>query len=220
MTFPSPFEIFRTPILIRRFTDGFYLNGIWQEGSQIVLSSVLVAGNVVGITLNNVALAPISFTGTVAITMGLIAAAILAQPGIQQVDISDDFKTITIVPLQPSLSFVNDFSVSGGASQPTITISNSPIIIPATASVQPLGKDVKLVPEGRRDSAEFTFFTSTEILGVTTQNPDQVTVLKAPFTGIVYETIQISDWQNNSNFNIVNHYKFIALRLHPLPGVG
>lgn len=216
----TPFEFFRTPILIRRFTDGFYLNGIWQEGSQVVLSSVLVTGNVVNITLNGVALAPITFTTSVAITMGLIKAALEAQPNIQQVDISSDYLTITIVPLQPNLSTVSVFTVTGGASQPTVTISNSPLIIPSTASVQPLGKDVKLVPEGRRDAAEFKFYTSTEIYGVTTQNPDQVTVLKAPFTGIVYEVIQINDWQNNANFNITNHYKFVALRLHPLPGVG
>lgn len=216
----TPFEFFRTPIQIRRFTDGFYLNGIWQEGSQVVLSSVLITGNVVNITLNGVILAPITFTTSAAITMGLIQAALLAQPNIQQVDVSTDLLTLTIVPLQPNLSVVNSFTVTGGASQSTVTISNSPTIIPATASVQPLGKDVKLVAEGRRDSAEFKFYTSTEIYGVTTQNPDQVTVLKAPFTGIVYEVINISDWQNNPNFNITNHYKFIALRLHPLPGVG
>ena len=216
----TPFEFFRTPIQIRRFTDGFYLNGIWQEGSQVVLSSVLITGNVVNITLNGVILAPITFTTSAAITMGLIQAALLAQPNIQQVDVSTDLLTLTIVPLQPNLSVVNSFTVTGGASQPTVTISNSPTIIPATATDQPLGKDVKLVPEGRRDSAEFKFYTSTEIYGVTTQNPDQVTVLKAPFTGIVYEVINISDWQNNPNFNITNHYKFIALRLHPLPGVG
>lgn len=216
----TPFEFFRTPIQIRRFTDGFYLNGIWQEGSQVVLSSVLVSGNVVNITLNGVILAPIPFFTSAAVTMGLIKAALEAQPNIQQVDVSTDLLTLTIVPLQPNLSVVNSFTVTGGASQPTVTISNSPTIIPATASVQPLGKDVKLVPEGRRDSAEFKFYTSTEIYGVTSQNPDQVTVLKAPFTGIVYEVINISDWQNNMNFNITNHYKFIALRLHPLPGVG
>jgi hypothetical protein len=215
----SPFEVFRTPIQIRRFTQGFYLNGIWQEGSQINLSTVLIAGNVVNITLNSVSLTPTTFLTSAAITMGLIAAKILLQPNIQQVDISTDLKTITILPLQPNLSFINSFTVTLGASQPTITIFNSPIIISATASVQPLGKDVALVPEGRRDKAEFKFYTSTEIYGITTQNPDQVTVLKSPFTGIVYEVININDWQNNSNFNITNHYKFVALRLHPLPGV-
>ena len=160
----TPFEFFRTPIFIRRFTDGFYLNGIWQEGSQVVLSSVLITGNVVNITLNSVVLASIPFTTSVAVTMGLIKAALEAQPNIQKVDISSDFLTITIVPLQPNLSVVNSFTVTGGASQPTVTISNSPTIIPATASVQPLGKDVKLVPEGRRDSAEFKFYTSTAIV--------------------------------------------------------
>lgn len=221
MTFPlTPFEFFRTPIQIRRFTDGFYLKGVWQEGSQSTFSTQLISGNIFNITLNGVILTPIPFTTSAIITMGLIKAAIEAQPNIQQVDISDDLLTITIVPLQPNLSVINSMTVSGGVSQPIISISNSPTIIPATASVQPLGKDVKLVPEGRRDSAEFKFYTSTEIYGVTSQNPDQVTVLKAPFTGIVYEVINISDWQNNANFNITNHYKFIALRLHPLPGVG
>lgn len=216
----TPFEFFRTPIIIRRFTDGFYLNGIWQEGSQIFLSAVFVTGNIINITLNGVALTPIPFTSSQVITMALIKTALLVQPNIQQVDISSDLLTITIVPLQPNLSNVSVFTVTGGASQATVTISNSPMIIDSTASVQPLGKDVKLVPEGRRDAAEFKFYTSTEILGITTQNPDQVTVLKAPFTGIVYEVVQISDWQNNANFTITNHYKFVALRLHPLPGVG
>ena len=215
----SPFEVFRTPIQIRRFTDGFYLNGIWQEGSQIVLSTIIITGNIINITLNGIDLTSITFTTNATITMSLLQAEIEAQPNIQQCDISSDLETITIIPLQPNLSMVNAFTIIGGASQPSISISNSPTIIDATASVQPLGKDVVLVPEGRRDKAEFKFYSSTEIFGITSQNPDQVTVLKAPFTGIVYEVININDWQNNSNFNITNHYKFIALRLHPLPGV-
>ena len=215
----SPFEVFRTPIQIRRFTQGFYLNGIWQEGSQVTLSSVLVSGNVVNITLNSVALTPITFTTSAAVTMALIQSAILAQPNINQVDVSTDLLTITIIPVEPNLSVVTVFTVTMGATQPTVAILNSPLIIPATASVQPLGKDVALVPEGRRDKAEFKFYSSTEIYGITSQNPDQITVLKSPFTGIVYEVININDWQNNSNFNVTNHYKFIALRLHPLPGV-
>ena len=215
----SPFEVFRTPIQIRRFTEGFYLNGIWQEGSQIQLSTIVITGNVINISLNGAVLTPVPFSVSASATMGLLKAEIELQPNIQQCDISSDLKTITIIPLQPSLSVVNAFTISGGVSQPTITISNSPTIIDSTASVQPLGKDVALVPEGRRDKAEFKFYTSTEIYGITDQNPDQVTVLKAPFTGIVYEVININDWQNNPNFNVTNHYKFVALRLHPLPGV-
>lgn len=216
----TPFEVFRTPILIRRFTQGFYLNGIWQEGSQIVLSSVLVTGNVVNITINGVALSSTTFLTSAAVTMGLIQAKLLLQPGIQQVDVSADLLTLTIIALQPALSNVTVFTVTGGASQPTPTVTNSPFIINATASVQPTkGQEVKLVPEGRRDSETYKMYTSTQILGITTQNPDQVTILKAPFTGIVFEVIEILDWQNNANFNITNHYKYICMKLQPLPGV-
>lgn len=213
----TPFEIFRTPIQIRRFTQGFYLNGIWQEGSQFTLSGNFSGGNVIVMSLNGVSIPPIFYTGNQAATIAAMQTALASQPNIQQVDISANQRTFTIVPLQPNLSTVT-VSVSG-ANAPTVTVVNSPTIIPATASVQPIGKDVALVPEGRRDKADFTFFTSTEIYGMTTQNPDQITVIKAPFTGIVYEVYQINDWQNNSTFNLVNHYKFAALRLHPLPGV-
>ena len=215
----SPFEVFRTPIYIRRFTDGFYLNGIWQEGSQLSLSTILITGNVVNITLNGVALAPVTFTTNAANTMALIQAVIMAQPNIQNVDISTNLKVITIVPTVPNLASVTVFTITGGSSQPTATISNSPTIIPATASMQPTtGQEVKLVPEGRRDSETYKMFTSTQIYGVTTQNPDQITVLKAPFTGIIFEVIQIFDWQNNPNWNIVNHYSYIMMKLQPLPG--
>jgi hypothetical protein len=203
----TPFEVFRTPILIRRFTQGFYLNGIWQEGSQVTLSGNLVLGNIIIVTINGVGIPPITFTTSHLVTMNLIKAAILSTiPNIQQVDLTNSNLTMTIIPVQPSLSFVNAFAISG-VGHPTVTILNSPTIIPATASVQPLGKDVALVPEGRRDKSTFKMYTSTEIFGVTTQNPDQVTVLKAPFTGLVFVVININEWQNNSTFNIINHYK-------------
>ena len=216
----SPFEVFRTPIIIRRFTQGFYFNGVWQEGSQIILSTVLITGNVVNITYNGVTLSPITFTTNVAITMALIQAALQAQPNVDQVDISSDNLTITVVPLEPNLSVINTFTVTGGASQPTVTIYNSPFIINATASVQPVkGKEVLLVPEGRRDRDVLKMYTSTEIMGVTTQNPDQIQILKSPFYPTVYEVVLIDEWENNSNFNIVNHYKYICMKLQPLPGV-
>lgn len=213
----TPFEFFRTPIQIRRFTQGFYLNGIWQEGSTFTLSGNFSIGNVIVMTLNGVSIPPIFYTGDQAATITAMQVALAAQPNIQQVDISANGRTFTIVPLQPNLSTVT-VGVSG-ANAPSVTVVNSPTIIPATASVQPIGKDIELVPEGRRDSQSFAMFTSTLIQGITTQNPDQVTVLKAPFTGLVFEVINIDDWQNNSNFNIVNHYKYIAIRLHPLPGI-
>lgn len=215
----SPFEFFRTPIQIRRFTQGFYLNGIWQEGSQVFLGSVLIAGNVINITLNGIALAPITYAISSLNTLNLIQAALAAQPNILSVDLTGTNNLIiTVVPLQPFISSITNFKITGGVSQPTVTILNSPTIINATASMQPLiGLEVQLVPEGRRDKESYTMFTSTQILDLTTQNPDQVTVLKAPFTGIVFEVLKVDEWQNNTNFNLTNHYKYIAMRIHPLP---
>lgn len=215
----TPFEFFRTPIIIRRFTDGFYLNGIWQEGSQITLSGNFVAGNIINITINSVALVPINFTTSQLVTLNLIRAALLLQPGIQDVVFSDGNLVISIVPTPPNLSSLTVFTVTGGASQPNITISNSPTLIQSTASIQPTnGDEVQLIPEGRNDRETFKMYTSTQIFPLTTQNPDQVEVLKAPFTGRIFEVIQLYEWQNNANFNIVNHYKYLAMRLHPLPG--
>lgn len=214
----TPFEFFRTPIQIRRYTQGFYQDGIWISGTYFFIQSDLVSGNVISVVINGT-----TYTRTYAIsslaTMTALAQLIKAAPGVTDVLVRSQGRLIEVIPTLPAVFTVTSVTVTGGASQPTTGFINQPTVIEATASVQPLGKDVELVPEGRRDSAEFKFYTSTEIFGVTTQNPDQVTVLKAPFTGIVYEVINISDWQNNANFNIVNHYKFAALRLHPLPGV-
>lgn len=216
----TPFEIFRTPIQILRYSQGFYLSGRWQEGSQVTLSTVLTAGNVVNITLNGIALAPVSFAVSAAATMAAIAAEILAQPNIANVDISSNNLVLTVVPVPPNQSVVNSFVISGGT-PPIVTIKNSPTIIPATASIQPsAGIEVALIPEARRDKETYIMFTSTQIFGITTQNPDQVTVLKGPFTGIVFEVVSIDDWQNNSIFTNVNHYKYLCLRLNPLPNPG
>lgn len=120
------------------------------------------------------------------------------------------FRTPIEILRQLEGSYVNGKFVEGGF-----------ITIAATASVQPLkGQEVQLIPEGRRDSESYKMFTSTQIFGIEPQrplaNPDQVTVLKGPFTGRIFEVIDINTWQNNPNFNIVNHYEYIALRLHPL----
>lgn len=95
------------------------------------------------------------------------------------------------------------------------------LTIDATASVQPTtGEEVQLLPEGRRDSQTYAMYTSTQIYGIEPQtplhNPDQVLILKPPFEGLVFEVVQINTWQNNSNFNIVNHYKYIAMRINQL----
>lgn len=111
--------------------------------------------------------------------------------------------------------------LSGGAYVNGIWIEGTQSTINATASIQPTtGDEVLLIPEARREAETYKFYTSTRMYAINdqvpNQNPDQVTVLKGPFTGIIFELFAIYDWQNNSLFNLVNHYKYVAMRLAPL----
>jgi hypothetical protein len=218
----TPFEFFRTTIEIRRFSNEFYLNGKWITGTRLAISTDLITGNVFNATINGVAVvAP--FNTSNALTMLVIANLIkVTVPGIQDVLILSASRQLQIIPYPNALADVTAFSVTGGVTQPVTSQLDGFTIIPATASIQPTkGQEVELLPEGRRDSEIYKFYTSTQIYGIEPQNPlqnpDQVTVLKGPFTGLVFEVVQINTWQNNSNFNIVNHYKYLAMRLHPLP---
>lgn len=224
----TPFEFFRTPIEIRRFSNGFYLNGKWQEGTRIALNADLVPGNIINMTINGTVFSPIAYNTSSANTMQFIAAVIETLVGIKNVLVISNNRQLMIVPKPGYLADVQNFTITGGVSQPVVSELDGITVIPATASIQPTkGIEVQLIPEGRRDSEAYKMYTSTEIYGIypngrpvsalQEQNPDQVTVLKGPFTGLVFEVIQIYDWQNNSNFNIVNHYKYIALRLNSLP---
>lgn len=94
-----------------------------------------------------------------------------------------------------------------------VEATETPIQI--TASIQPTtGEDTQLVPEGRNINKVYKLYTSTEIRPVTAQNPDQIEIF-----GERYECIQVFPWQNNANFNIVNHFKFIAFLVDPLTPV-
>lgn len=116
----SPFEVFRSPLTVYRWTDGAYVNGRWVEATQTT--------------------------------------------------------------------------------------------IPITASIQPTtGEDTQLVPEGRNPQKTYKLYTSTPIKTISDTNPDQIEIF-----GERYEVIQVFPWQNNANFAIVNHYKFIAMLIDPL----
>lgn len=99
-------------------------------------------------------------------------------------------------------SYVNGRWVEGSYTDSTIT-----------ASIQPLkGEDMESLPEGRRDSEAYKMYTSTLVKTVqeagSNQNADRVI-----FFGKEFEVHQVNEWQNNSNFNIVNHYKYLVLRV-------
>lgn len=95
-------------------------------------------------------------------------------------------------------------------------IETTETLIPITASIQPTtGEEMQMVPEARRNAKTYKLFTSFPVRTVETLNPDQIEIF-----GERYELMQVSPWQNNANFTIVNHYKFIAMILDPLQPVA
>lgn len=212
----TPFEIFRSPITVYRNVNGFFVEGRWQEGSQASLSTDLVVGNVINITFNGVVLAPINFTTSHLVTMDLIAAALLAQPNVNRVNLSGvNNRVITVIFKVGKSGYFNYFTVSGGSSQPAVSLEESPQIIPTTASIQPLtGEDLQELPEGRQSLNGYKLYTSFRIRTVTDVNPDQVEIF-----GQRYEVVQVFPWQNNVNFSIVNHYKYMTQKLEALGAI-
>jgi|GEM_PF-1730130 len=83
-----------------------------------------------------------------------------------------------------------------------------------TASIQPLtGEDMQELPEARRESEGYNMYTSTQVRTVqeagSNQNADRVL-----FFGKEFEVHQVRPWQNNTNFTIVNHYRYFILRIN------
>ena len=76
------------------------------------------------------------------------------------------------------------------------------------ASVQPLrGKEMELLPEGRRESQAYKLYTGTQLFTVKTSptnNPDQIQIDSNWF-----EVLIVEPWQNT----IINHYKVIVVEL-------
>lgn len=206
----TPFEIFRTPITLYRNFNGFYYKGRWRQGSMAQLDSDLVTGNSIVITLDSVILPAIVFTTDHETTMELIKTQLEAQLNVKAVALSGtNNRDITVTPDTGENVYFDDFVITGGASQPLVTLSDTPEIIPITASIQPLqAEDMQELPEGRYSLNGYKMFTSTRIYTVTEQNPDQVEIFSER-----YEIVRVFPWQNNSNFTTVNHYKYLTLKL-------
>ena len=100
-------------------------------------------------------------------------------------------------------NYVNGRWVEGSYTNSTIT-----------ASIQPLnGKEMQSLPEARRLSESFKMYTETQIRTVEEAGSDQ-NADRVIFDGNEYEVHQVKPWQNNSNFFIVNHYKYLINRIN------
>lgn len=215
----TPFEVFRTPLTLYRYSDGHYVNGRWIDGSMVTMSTAMISGNILnlGLNLNGTITGYVqSFSISQENTMNQLRNGLILFPSIQDVILSDDFLSFTIISSTNSYVKITHANMSGGITRPTTTFSNSPESMVITASIQPTtGEDMQMVPEARRDQKTYKLYTSTYVRTVEQQNPDQIVIFNQR-----YELMQVLPWQNNSNFIPVNHFKFIAMiidQLIPIP---
>lgn len=104
------------------------------------------------------------------------------------------FRTVFIVMRKTAGSYINGLWVEGTRS--TFEIQ---------ASVQPLtGKEMEMLPEGRRNSQAVKIYTRTMLNTVNDANPDILLAF-----GSQFEIQTVEPWQSN----VINHFKCIGIKL-------
>ena len=106
------------------------------------------------------------------------------------------FRTPFLVIRKQPGSYVNGHWVNGTAE-----------LFEIQASVQPMsGKDMEMLPEGRRGSQAVKIYTSTQLRTVDDANPAEVQAF-----GSAFELVTVEPWQSN----VISHYKCIGVRTGP-----
>lgn len=139
--------------------------------SVVTFSADFVASNSIAVTLNGNALTPVLFDTNQLTTMQALQSLILAQPGVQAVTISGATNRIlTVIGDADVDAIVNSVITTGGASQPTATIT--------TPSQQPTAETI---------AAELVEAINDEGVGVTAvDNGDGTITLTADVSGTPY----------------------------------
>lgn len=91
-----------------------------------VFSADLVTDNVINVTVNGIAITPVTFATSHLATMNAIAAEIAALPGVASAIVGGaNNRTITIMSTNGTSITVTGFLVTDGASQATVTTTDS-----------------------------------------------------------------------------------------------
>lgn len=158
------------------------------QESHVVMSGNFVASNSIAITLNGVPLAPIVFSVDQATTMGLVVAALEANPAVSSATLSGNNLILDVAGQPNTNAIINSFVVTLGASQPTATITNplqpvsnltiaNSLTTAINAAVLGVTASEPVVPDGTINlvadvpGVAYTLSVSTDIV-----NPDQAVV--------------------------------------------
>lgn len=158
------------------------------QESHVVMSGNFVASNSIAITLNGTPLTPIIFSVDQATTMGLVVAALEANPAVASATLSGSDLILDVRGQPNTNAIINSFIVTLGASQPTATITNplqpvsnltiaNSLVTAINGIITGVTASEPVVPDGTVNlvadvpGVPYTLFVSTDIV-----NPDQAVV--------------------------------------------
>lgn len=188
-----------------------------RYGSEFTLtfSANLIAGNSVTLNVNGVAVGPVVFATSHALTMAALAVAIAATAAVATATVSG--RVITMTKASDDLSVINVI-VTGGVSQPTAALAGGyiagtmvppvPTSLTLTASVQPVkGRELLNFPEAQRTKGIIKIYSTTAM-----QTANEAAGTKADivtYQGKQWEIHEVNYWPHLSQA----HYKAIAFKV-------
>ena len=156
------------------------------QNSIVTMSGAFVAGNSIAITLNGTPLTPIPFDTDQITTMNDIATALQANPAVNFVSITGSNLIINVYGKPNISAIVNSFVVTGGASQPTASITTPGQSVSPETIAQSLSAAINTASLGvtATDNLDGTFSLTANVpgtpytLGVSSSivNPDTARV--------------------------------------------
>ncbi len=187
-------------------------------GLQLAFSCPFVPGNVVTLAVNGLAIAPVAFTVDSPTTLAALAQAIAATQGVD----SAQADGAVIVVQNPRSVAITDIIVTGGASQPTASVTGghvNGIWVPAAAiafqvkalvqpkSLRTLEREQLLLPEGVRTRATIELLTAVP-LQTAGEGQGQVADVVS-WRGVDYQVQQTTCWDQGT----LKHYESLAAKL-------
>ncbi len=203
--------------LLRKFGETITVKRS-PAGLQLAFSGPFVAGNMIALEVNGIAIAPVAFATESATTLAALAQAIAAMPGVEAAEVVGG----VILVQNPRSVAITGVVVTGGASQPTASVTGGfvdgiwvpaePITFTTTAVVQPKSllwqmQDQILAAEGVRTKAFIKFLTSVPLL---TAGEGQGRVADIiTWRGVDYQVQQTTPWDQGP----VAHYEAFAAKV-------
>ena len=108
--------------VVKGITGGVDVKNIYKSKVSVTYSADFVASNSIPMTVNGVAITPVVYATSHAATFAALIATIDALPGISCVAGTGREIIITVDNAASNIA-VSDYAVTGGASQPTLTIA-------------------------------------------------------------------------------------------------